>query len=194
LQILEQIQNAIEPLEHIGNFQADGLRSAAVLFPFVKVAEDWHVLFIHRADKGEFHRGEVAFPGGGRERTDDSLIATALRETYEELGINSQKIHVFGYLPPMSTISRYWVTPIVGTIDWPTPIQINPEEVKHIFTIPYRWLSDETNWQEHELDIPERGKVLTIDYNRYQEEHLWGITAKITNILIERVNKRAIAS
>lgn len=193
MQILEQIQNAIEPLEHIGNFQADGLRSAAVLFPFVKVAEDWHVLFIHRADKGEFHRGEVAFPGGGREKDDDSLIETALRETNEELGISSDKIHVFGYLPPMPTISRYWVTPIVGTIDWPTPVQINPVEVKHTFTIPYRWLSNEANWQEHELDIPDRGKVLTIDYQRYQNEHLWGITAKITNILIDRVKKRAIA-
>lgn len=193
MQLIEQIQNAIEPLEHISNFQAEGLRSAAVLFPFVKVAEEWHVLFIHRAERGEFHRGEVAFPGGGREKEDDSLIETALRETNEELGISSHKIHVFGYLPPMPTISRYWVTPIVGTIDWPTPVQINPEEVKHTFTIPYQWLSDEANWQEHELDIPDRGKVLTIDYQRYLNEHLWGITAKITNILIERVKKRAIA-
>ncbi|MPM12641.1 putative Nudix hydrolase NudL [bioreactor metagenome] len=190
---IEQIKSVLEPLEKISDFQADGLRSAAVLLPFVKIADEWHVLFIHRADKGEFHRGEVAFPGGGREIGDHTLVETAKRETWEELGISTERIHAIGFLPPIPTISRYWVTPIIGIIDWPTPILVNPEEVKHFFTIPYKWLADPENWQEHELDIPERGKVLTIDYRRYQEEHLWGISARITNLLIERINKRATA-
>jgi 8-oxo-dGTP pyrophosphatase MutT (NUDIX family) len=190
---IEQIKSVLEPLEKIGDFQADGLRSAAVLLPFVKVEDQWHVLFIHRAEKGEFHRGEVAFPGGGREIGDQTLVETAKRETWEELGISTDKIRAIGFLPPMPTISRYWVTPIIGTVDWPTPVQINVEEVKHFFTIPYQWLADPVNWQEHELDIPERGKVLTIDYRRYKDEHLWGISARITNLLIERLNKRATA-
>lgn len=193
MQFIEQIQNVIEPLDSLSNFQIDGLRPAAVLFPFVKVGEDWQVLFIHRADKGEFHKGEVAFPGGGRESSDVSLIDTALRETWEELGIEPGKIKSLGYLPPMPTISRYWVTPIIGVIDWPTPLTINHDEVKHTFTVPFNWLADQANWQEHEIEIPDRGKVLTIDYRRYQDEHLWGITARITNILIERKNKKAIA-
>ncbi len=192
-QFVEQIKNVVEPLENIGDFQADGLRSAAVLLPFVKVAEKWHVLFIHRAEKGEFHRGEVAFPGGGREIYDRTLVETAKRETWEELGISNNRIRTFGFLPPMPTISRYWVTPIIGTIDWPTSIKINPDEVKHYFTIPFQWLADPENWQEHELDVPELGKVLVIDYRHYQEEHLWGVTARIINSLIERLNGRAIA-
>lgn len=193
MQFIEQIQKVLEPLDTLTNTQVDGLRPASVLFPFVRVGEGWEVLFIHRADKGEFHRGEVAFPGGGREKSDTTLIDTALRETWEELGIDPGKIRSLGYLPPMPTISRYMVTPIIGIVDWPTSMVINNEEVKHYFTVPFTWLGDPKNWQEHEIEIPDRGKVLTIDYQRYQDEHLWGITARITNILIERLNKKAIA-
>lgn len=186
---IEKIRSITRDISELQDFKEEGLRSAAVLFPFVKIENEWQVLFIHRAEAGEFHRGEVAFPGGAREAVDHSLADTAIRETKEELGIAPAAISVLGFLPPSGTISRYWVTPIIGMVDWPVTTQINPAEVKHYFTIPFVWLADSLHWKEHEIDVPGRGRVLTIDYLNYQGEHLWGITAKITNNLLSRLTK-----
>ncbi len=188
---IDCIRKVSRPLEELTDFREEGLRPAAVLFSFVKMQGQWHVLFIHRAEKGEFHRGEVAFPGGGRENQDKTLLETALRETNEELGISQTAITPLGFMAPMPTISRYWVTPILAVIEWPVSTQIEPEEVKHFFTIPYAWLADTENWQEHVIKIPGRGEVLTIDYSLYKGEHLWGITARITNTLVELLKKKS---
>ncbi len=188
--LISTITSVLDPIENLQNFNEDGLRSAAILLPLIKVEDKWHILYIHRAENGDFHSGEVAFPGGSREKNDLTLTETALRETYEELGIPSKEITVLGFLPPMTTISKFYVTPIVGKINWPTKIEINSSEVKHYFFVPIEWLNNSVNWKEHEIEIPGRGKIKTIDYKLFQSEHLWGITARITRILLDRINNK----
>lgn len=186
---IEVIKKALIPLENLKDIPQEGLRPAAVLLPLIWWQGQWNLLYIHRSEIGEYHRGEVAFPGGGREITDENLVATALREVNEELGIDQKLINVIGFLHSVPTISNYFVTPIVGVVDWPTQIRMNVEEVTRSFIIPIKWLMDPMNWESRELDIPGRGKVEVIVYREFDGEILWGLTARITHEFLELLNK-----
>ena len=81
-------------------------RPAAVLIPLVKDHDQWHVLFIRRTKvDGDIHSGQVALPGGGLDKTDPSLTATALRETNEELGILPEDVQILGHMNEFIAIS-----------------------------------------------------------------------------------------
>ena len=74
------------------------LRHAAVMLPLFKQENDWHLLLTQRAESLQEHRGQVAFPGGAREKQDHNLCETALREMHEEIGVNPKDVQVFGHL------------------------------------------------------------------------------------------------
>jgi len=89
---------------------AQGLKQAAVLVPFVRVENEWHLLFIVRAtNPKDRHSGQVAFPGGRQDESDDSIEHTALRETEEEIGVQADQIQLHTTLKPYVTISDYAV-------------------------------------------------------------------------------------
>jgi 8-oxo-dGTP pyrophosphatase MutT (NUDIX family) len=99
---------------------SDSAREAAVLMPFLRIEEAWHILYIRRAHcEGDRHSGQVAFAGGKREASDDSLLTTALRETEEEVGIAANDIEVLGHINHHHTISEFQVRPYVGVVPWP---------------------------------------------------------------------------
>ena len=185
--LIEHVQKVLPSIGKLAVNQIDGLRPAAVLLLLVKIDKQWNLLFIHRAEIGEMHRGEVAFPGGAKEGYDRDLVETALRESQEEIGINPERVKVLGFLPSLNTVSRYLVTPIVGTVTWPFEIQQNWQEVERVFTIPLEWLANVDHWQEVERDLSNRGKVRVIDYQEYDGEHLWGVTARITKFFLELI-------
>lgn len=184
---LETVKNSILPISALKNLKVEGLRPAAVLMPLICEDEKWKLLFIRRSDVGEIHRGEVAFPGGGMETSDGDLVATALRETREELGIPGQRIRTLGFLSSLATVSNYLVTPIVGYLDWPGELQLEQQEVVRAFTIPLEWLADKDNWKSREMDIPGRGTINTVVYKEFNGETLWGLTARMTQNLLDRI-------
>jgi 8-oxo-dGTP pyrophosphatase MutT (NUDIX family) len=188
-EFLVKIKEGLSTFTSINLSTHTNLRPAAVLVPLLFDKNVWKCLFIRRSDIGEFHKGEVAFPGGGKEVEDKDLIQTALRETYEELGIESKEIEILGTLPEMTTISNYVVTPVIGIIQWPVKIQLNQDEVARVFAIPISWLMDSSNWNINEFEFANRGKVKTIVYNTFDEETLWGFTARITQILVALIKK-----
>jgi len=163
-------------------------RSAAVLAPLF-FTDEWNFLYTRRADSLEFHKGEVSFPGGGKEIYDKDLIATSLRETHEELGIEPNKIHLLGTLPEIPSKSKYIVTPVVGVLDWPVVISANTTEVSRVFSIPLKWLMDESNWSEREIILDDGIKISTVIYNKFDGETLWGLTARITLSIINLIKK-----
>lgn len=165
------------------------LRPAAVLALFFKEDKIWKLLFTRRSNDLEFHRGEVAFPGGGKEESDQDLIQTALRETLEELGIEAKNITVLGSLNEIPTKSNYRVTPVIGILDWPVVIKENPQEVSRTFSIPLEWLMEDSNWSEKEIELSDKRHIRTIMYEVYEGEILWGLTAKITHQIIELIKK-----
>ena len=91
-------------------------KPAAVLLPIVEHPEQLTVLFTQRAKHLKHHAGQVSFPGGKQEDTDENLLETALRETEEEIGLHRSHIEVIGNLPIYRTISRYEVLPYISFV------------------------------------------------------------------------------
>ncbi len=162
-------------------------RKAAVLIPFLRIEDSWHILFIRRSIiENDMHSGQVAFAGGKHEESDPSLIATALRETHEEIGIHPDDVTVLGTLNPHFTISKFEVTPVVATLDWPYELTLEPSEVSHAFTLPLEWLADENNREVRYRQLPNVAEPVPVLYfKEYEGELLWGATARMTDSLIK---------
>lgn len=164
-------------------------KRAGVLIPFVRKNNQWHILYIRRATlEGDHHSGQVAFAGGKYEEQDPDLLGTALREAYEEIGIQAHHVEVLGELNHHYSITRFKITPVVGYIDWPYPVQMDQAEVARVFLIPLLWLADPDNHRiEHrQLD----GKAISVVYfNEYDNELLWGATARMTLSLLACLGK-----
>ena len=166
-------------------------REAAVLIPFCRIDEAWHILYIRRANfDGDRHSGQVAFAGGKRESGDLNLEYTALREAEEEVGVAHRDVTVLGRLNHHHTISEYLVTPFIGELQWPYPLSLDKTEVAHAFTIPLAWLADRANYRtEQRLHPDSRRPWPVVYYEYYDGELLWGATARMTLSLIEVLSR-----
>jgi 8-oxo-dGTP pyrophosphatase MutT (NUDIX family) len=162
-------------------------REAAVMMPFLRIDESWHILYIRRAHyEGDRHSGQVAFAGGKRDDCDDSLLATALRETEEEVGIAADDIEVLGHINHHHTISEFQVRPYVGVVPWPYELTLDEIEVARAFTIPLSWLAQASNYRTEERHHPESQRPWpVVYYDLYDGEMLWGATARMTLSLID---------
>lgn len=156
-------------------------RPAAVLIPFLRMDDAWHILFTRRTDNLPEHSGQVAFPGGRADSEDESPEMTALRETCEEIDLQPADVRILGRLNPLLTISNYCITPVVGVIPWPYPLKLAEVEVSRAFTIPLVWLSRPENHEiRPRLLPPPYPPVPVVYFQRYDGELLWGVSAQIT--------------
>lgn len=164
------------PLE---NNEFDPPRPAAVLIPIIEIDEAYYLLFTRRTETVADHRGQVSFPGGAWEPEDIQLVNTALRETWEELGIAASSITVLGCLEPRRLVSGFFVTPVIGLINWPVELKIFQPEVAKVFMIPVDWLADPMN--RYLMDREYNGVNYQVTYYQpYLGEVLWGATASMT--------------
>ena len=166
-------------------------REAAVLIPFCRIDEAWHILYIRRTPfEGDRHSGQVAFAGGKREEEDPSLEFTALREAEEEVSVARKDVKVLGRLNHHHTISEYLVTPYVGEMRWPYPLSLDNTEVAHAFTMPLAWLADRSNYRTEQRQHPDSQRPWpVVYYDHYDGELLWGATARMTLSLIEVLSR-----
>ncbi len=156
---------------------ASDLVSAGVLVPLFVKEEEVQVLFTQRTLTVKDHRGQIAFPGGVRDPEDAHLLATALRESFEEIGLTPEAVEVLGTLPPVATITGYHITPFVGLIPYPYDFKPNSREVKRLLALPVsafyapeRWSSGPYNFQ---------GRITRVCCWRNGQEVVWGATARI---------------
>jgi len=150
------------------------LRPAAVLVGMVERSE-LTVLFTRRTDHLHAHAGQISFPGGGAEHGDESLVATALRETREEIGLESRHVEVLGELPDYRTNSGYRVTPVVALVRPPFELAPDPFEVAEVFEVPLAFLLDERNHRrERMVRDGHRREYYSMPYAHY---YIWGATA-----------------
>ena len=159
---------------------------AAVLIPFVWVEEAWHLVFTRRTDTVEHHKGQVSFPGGGCEVHEGSPEETALREACEEIGLKPEDVRLLGRMNEMATITRYRVTPVIGSMPWPYPLHLAEKEVDRVFTIPLAWLADPKNREERPFTPGgESRPVPVVIYRQYDGETLWGVSGRIVLNLLK---------
>ena len=105
---------SIGGLRHLDNFPSEKLDMAAVIMLFVKVRDEFHLLFTKRSQNLRTHKGEISFPGGHRDPGEASPLVTALRECEEEVGLSKDDIKVLGALDKVISHRGKMVFPIVG--------------------------------------------------------------------------------
>ncbi|MBL4868289.1 MAG: CoA pyrophosphatase [Pseudomonadales bacterium] len=161
----------------------DQLPQAAVLVPITNDSEEPQVLLTLRSAELSSHAGEVSFPGGRQDDTDTSLEHTALRESFEEVGIPKNQINVIGRLS--SRKSRYGlnVTPYVGILPKDLKLKTNPDELSCAFTVPLRFFAETT--PSVIKTVPLNGVNYKVPSYQYNEFTIWGLTAVV---LVELVN------
>lgn len=154
-------------------------RDAAVLIPLLRKNGVWNLLLTARTDLVQDHKNQVSFPGGAVEPEDRNRADTALRETWEEIGMPNQEVTVLGYLPDFPTVSGFLITPVVGLIPWPYNFKLSLKEVKRVFTIPLDWVADPANYEERDFTSSINIRRTALFYREYDGEILWGISARI---------------
>jgi 8-oxo-dGTP pyrophosphatase MutT (NUDIX family) len=178
--IKHQLERSLSKLDSAVETEWDAT-PAAVLIPLYQEDGDWNLLFTRRTDSVDVHAGQVSFPGGQIEDTDHSIVAAALREAQEEVGLDPADVEPLGQLNPLLTVTQFLVTPVVGVIPWPYALATNPTEVARTFGVPIKWLADPNNLevQEREPLIP--GRSIPVYYfKEFEGETIWGVTARIT--------------
>lgn len=147
---------------------------AAVLIP-VMLGPEPQILLTRRPAHMTSHAGEVAFPGGKRDPEDSHLVATALRESREEISLASTHVEIIGALTPARAKSGIRVLPVVGLVHDDPVLHANPDEVESIFRVPLSFLMEHAPARDHRINF--RGIDLVVPCFRYQGFIIWGLTA-----------------
>ncbi len=179
MELLKKIESILDPID--STFEnRKMLRLAAVLIPIFKDSQQ--VLFIKRTMNTSHHQGQIAFPGGRFDEDDGTPLITALRETKEEVNIDSHDINVIGRLSPTVTSSRHHVYPYVGIVNESAEIRSNPSEVAEHFRADLSEIMNPDNFQKgffRESGIH--------SYYKIGNYRIWGVTAGIIGDLLKRI-------
>ena len=183
---LARLRKKLSPARPQKQAGADSAKkTAAVLVPLFELEDQLHVLYTRRTDWLPSHQGEVAFPGGKADKSDADLLATALREAHEEIGLVPETVDVLGGMTPAGTMaSGYSVAPFVGIISDPLGLRANPREVAEIFSVPLEVLRDPRFRGEYKY---RQGGVWPAIL--YGEQTIWGLTMRITLSLLELLDE-----
>jgi len=166
--------------------QDNGLIASAVLLLIVCKEGEYQVLFTKRSQRVAHHKGEIAFPGGTVDVHDPDLLHTALREGKEELGLRPQDVKVLGRLNDVSTSTTgFVIATYVATIPYPYSFQVNQDEIAGLFFVPLRLLR--TQQLAFSPRCPEKETDRLGSPFRYQEEVIWGATARILQLFLDLI-------
>ena len=156
----------------------ESLPQAAVLILCYEKDNDLYFVMTERSYSLPSHPGEVAFPGGKREKKDKNLKQTALREATEEISLDPAKVEILGQLDPLESRFGLSVTPFVGILKEKFELEPNPDEVADIFYLPLSFFKNNplikrgvTNFKGETFDTP------VIIYDNHE---IWGLTLAFT--------------
>jgi 8-oxo-dGTP pyrophosphatase MutT (NUDIX family) len=154
------------------DIQAPGRRAGVMLVVYDR-DEHAHLLLTKRAAHLPAHPGQVSLPGGMRDRSDSSLVDTALRETWEEVGIAAQRLRILGRLDDVNTVaSGFLIRPFVAVADGPITPVAQPDEVERVLEVPLSQIL------LVDAGLPVGTHVRTTRYPLGGED-VWGATARI---------------
>ncbi len=165
-------------------FEGEYRARAAVLMGIAEREAGPSFLLTRRTNTVSTHKGQVSFPGGQREQADSDLEQTALRETFEELGIRSQNIEIAGRLNDYLAVTQARVTPFAGFINGSPDITPCAEEVARVLWVPLRFFLE----TEPRIEIWERlGQRVPVHFYDYENEVVWGLTARMIIDFLEAI-------
>lgn len=159
------------------------LTPAGVLLLLYPKDGEYCVLLNKRTDQVEHHKGEISFPGGSKDTTDATLLDTALRETYEEMGIRPEDVEVLGQLDDTPTSTNFLITTTVGTIPYPYDFNPSELEVAEVLEVPLPALMDDENRRD-EVRIVD-GDLDHVPSYVYQGHLIFGATARVISRFLE---------
>jgi 8-oxo-dGTP pyrophosphatase MutT (NUDIX family) len=162
------------------------LRPAAVLVPLIDRPEGMTVLLTQRTAHLSAHAGQISFPGGRVEEQDTDAVATALRETEEEIGLTRDRVGVIGRLDTYVTGTGFEITPIVGIVTPGYTLALDAFEVAEAFEVPLSYVLDPRNHNRQERESAGRTRVFFV--LPYQGRNIWGATAGMLVNLAEVLN------
>lgn len=164
---------------------------SAVLVPIYYKQGQYYILFTKRTELVKEHKGEISFPGGAHQEGDKTLVNTARRECFEEIGLMADDVEILGELDDTTTkTSNYIISPFVAFIVSPHQFKANAEEAEEIIEIPVSALLDKGCLRQETEIIGD--KVITSHSYYYQGRIIHGATARILNQFLDifsRVNK-----
>ncbi len=159
-------------------------RPAAVLIG-IRDDREQRVVLTVRTDTLQQHAGQVAFPGGRVEPDDVDVVATALRESEEEIGLDASMVTPLGFLEAFETISGYSVTPVVARIAANAALKPDPGEVAEVFEVPFAFFLEPANLRRYTMDF--RGHRREMVEFLHAGYRIWGVTAAILYNLLKRM-------
>ncbi len=167
-------------------------RIASVLIPLIVRDDAACVLLTERTTHLHDHAGQISFPGGRVEEGDADAIATALRESHEEIGLPPASVDVIGTLPVYLTATGYRVTPVIGLIEQPFAPVLDAFEVSEVFEVPLAFLMDPVNHERRVFQLGDTARTFyampyaTSGQGAQARRHfIWGATAAMLRNLYQ---------
>ncbi len=180
----ERLRQVLLPAEQAIELEVRGRTQAAVLVALYLDEGELHAVFTRRREDLRRHAGEISFPGGRYDEGDSSLVATALREAHEEIGLEPDRVEILGALQPTPTIATgYAVHPFVGMIEPGTRWTLSPREVAEVLELSISDLQGGYGRRR----LVRRGLPIRTDTYLVGENLIWGATARILADLLDRV-------
>lgn len=153
------------------------LRPAGVLAPIIETDRGLSLLLTKRSAALKHHPGQIAFPGGKQDEGDADVMAAALREAHEEIGLSPDCVEVLGTLPPHETVTSFHVTPVIGFVKKPFIIVPEPGEVDEVFAVPLDHVLNPENYIIQSRRW--RGQMRHYFVVPYGPYYIWGATARM---------------
>jgi 8-oxo-dGTP pyrophosphatase MutT (NUDIX family) len=183
--LAEQLSKVLLDPAAASRLDVRGRTDAAVLVPLYLDGGRIHAVFTKRREDMRRHPGEISFPGGRHDDTDPDLLATALREAEEEIGLPPAAVQVLGALQPTPTIATgYAIYPFVGLIEPGLAWTLSAREVAAVLELAL----DDLREGYGRRRLLRRGVPIRTDTYVVGDDLIWGATARILADLLERVD------
>ena len=157
--MLDSIKQKLEKLNPI---ESTSLKKAGVLIGILyhdEYINNPEIIFTQRSTKLSTHSGEVSFPGGKWDEQDKNLYETALRESNEEINLNTEDVVLAGSLNYLVSKHKIEVNPYVGLITKKQNL-VDNDEIEKIFTVPLEFLTDKKNAKLHKIERKNRNVIV----------------------------------